>query len=239
MKNSFFKKNIPLFPILKFLKKKNNILFVSTISFIIIGVMTFNVLGTRTVSTAELRFVEKSTKNNIVGSMMPASCESGGTGTIGPGHTTACTWTPYCTGPDPTYNWEFWQYSNDNTVDYQKIADTCSSAPTSVSNTCNAAGTSVTLNWSGAQGDVSSYHLRISVPTVQSCPSGWTRYYDPAITTTCLINNYVPSSIVVPINPSQNYSWWVHSAAVSGFNSGPTYGGFTCTPPPTVNINFN
>lgn len=86
------------------------------------------ILVIRTAEThdAELRFSERSDSTEVLGNMLPASCESGGNDLAGPGHVSACAWTSYCTNVDPNGNsWQIWQYSNDDSVDYRFTGTYC------------------------------------------------------------------------------------------------------------------
>lgn len=63
---------------------------------------------------AELRFTEFSDRQEVLGGMLPASCESGGNDLVGPDHVTACSWTTYCTGQNDPNQFQWWQYSNED-----------------------------------------------------------------------------------------------------------------------------
>jgi hypothetical protein len=111
---------------LHFLKHSNAKLFVTAG---VIVVALFMVLQSSEPHRAELRFTEKSDTPTILGSMLPASCESnGGNELVGPDHVGACVWTPRC-GPEvnPITGTRFrsFEQSNDDTVDYKDTGGSC------------------------------------------------------------------------------------------------------------------
>jgi hypothetical protein len=198
--------------------------------------------STATVHDSELRFAETSGVVGIVGSMLPASCESDGNSLAGPGHTAACVWTQYCTGGSDANgnNWQIWEYSNDDTVDYRSTGVSCAQ-PTMSAVSCNAAGTVATLSW-GAVSGASNYPVRVDNAAF-SCGTGVNGVTGPApyscISGTEYVNDSLTgTSVSVNITPGTTYSWWVHSLS-SGIWSPYTKVSFSCAPPtPSVNLNF-
>jgi hypothetical protein len=104
---------------------KNTKTFTLFLPALLIAFTLASVIVSSDTHDAELRFAEKSDNTRILGGMLPASCESGGF--VGPEHTSACSWTEYCTGPsDPNgNNWQIWEQSNDDTVDYNNLNRGC------------------------------------------------------------------------------------------------------------------
>ncbi len=106
-----------------FLKHSNTKLF-TTAGVIVVAL--FMVLQSSEPHRAELRFTEKSDSPNILGHMLPASCESSGT-TNASGHVTACSWSNYCTGPyDSNGNfWQNWRVNNEVPAAYENLGTSC------------------------------------------------------------------------------------------------------------------
>jgi hypothetical protein len=95
---------------------------------------------------AELRFTEFSDRQEVLGGMLPASCESGGNDLVGPDHVTACSWTTYCTGQNDPNQFQWWQYSNDDSIDYVYTGYSC--APTVWTDYCTGPNDpNVWQNW--------------------------------------------------------------------------------------------
>jgi hypothetical protein len=120
--------------------KNNTTVSVVVPAFLVMLALVFIVhSSTAKVHDSELRFAETSETVGILGNMLPASCESGGNDLPGPWHggldvngtPSACVWTEYCTGgSDPnSNNWEIWEYSNDDSIDYRNTGRTCTPPP--------------------------------------------------------------------------------------------------------------
>lgn len=209
----------------KKMKKASIVGSILLVGIIVVGVSFFK----SPIHDAELRFSEKSNDPNIVGSILPASCESGGNGLVGPGHTSGCAWTQYCTGNDPTNPWQIWEYSNDDSIDYRFTGAGCQpTVPSNLVYTCNNAdGTSATLQWTGGA-NTTSYAPRFSVLAAQACPAGWTKWTDG---TTCYVDGYGASSVAIPTVQGQSYAWWIHASNAAGTNWAANYSTAVCYSP--------
>jgi hypothetical protein len=116
----------------RFKENKTIPLFLSTLLVLMAIVSIVRISTATTPYTAELRFAETSDVSGVIGGMLPASCESGGNNLAGAAHTSACAWTQYCTGGSDINgnNWQIWEYSNDDTIDYRNTGGTCAPTPT-------------------------------------------------------------------------------------------------------------
>ncbi len=125
---------------------KKSSLFTLFIPATLIAISLVLVIRNAEVHDSELRFTEYSDKSTAVGGVLPASCESGGNGLVGPSHTSGCVWTQYCTPPGGPTGWQFWQYSNDDSIDYVYTGYSC--APTVWTDYCTGPNDpNVWQNW--------------------------------------------------------------------------------------------